>query len=55
LAKATTAKLETRIKESEEKIRNLNRTYQTEVEELKKKEQGYKKMKENALSSVWKS
>jgi len=31
-AKTTSAKLETRIKESEEKIRSLNRAYQAEVE-----------------------
>ena len=43
------------MKDSEEKIRNLNRTYNSEVEELKRKEQAFKKMKENAISSVWKS
>ena len=43
------------MKETEEKIRNLNRTYQSEVEELKKKEQAFKLLKENAISSIWKS
>lgn len=33
----------------------MNRTYNSEVEELKRKEQMFKKMKENATSSVWKS
>lgn len=37
LSKTTSSKLELRLKETEEKIRNLNRTYQSEVEELKKK------------------
>lgn len=29
--------------------------YQLEVEEFKKKEQSFKKIKENASSSIWKS
>ncbi len=55
LSKTTCSKLEARLKETEEKIRNLNRTYQSEVEELKKKEQAFKLLKENAISSIWKS
>ena len=55
LSKTTCSKLDSRLKETEEKIRNLNRTYQAEVEELKRKEQSFKKVKENAVSSIWKS
>ena len=33
----------------------MNRTYNSEVEELKRREQMFKKLKENAVSSVWKS
>ena len=47
--------LDTRLKETEEKIRNLNRAYNAELDDLKKREQGFKKFKENAISSVWKS
>jgi len=38
-------KLESKLKENEDKIKNLNKTYQTEVEELKKKEQAFKRYK----------
>jgi hypothetical protein len=55
LIKTTSTKLENRLKESDEKIRNLSRTYQVELEELKKKEQSFKRLKESAISSVWKS
>lgn len=55
LSKATASKLEAKLKESEEKIRSLNRTYLTEVEDMKKKEQNFKRVKQNVVSSIWKS
>lgn len=45
IAKAAVAKLEAKLKDSEEKNRNLNRICVTEVEEMKKKEQNFKKVK----------
>ena len=48
-------KVESRLKESEEKIKSLNRVYQTESEEFKKKEQHFKRVKESMANSIWKT
>jgi predicted nucleic acid-binding Zn-ribbon protein len=55
LLRANLAKVEGRWRESEDKIRSLNRSYQAESEEMRKKEQSFKRIKESVTSSIWKA
>jgi hypothetical protein len=55
LLKTNLAKVEARWREGEEKIRSLNRNYQAEAEEMRKKETGFKRLKESITSGQWKA
>ena len=55
LAKSTLSRVEAKLREAEERTVGLNRTYLSEVDSMKKKEQTFKKFKETLHRSLWKS
>ena len=53
VARSTITKMDAKIKDNEEKLRNTNKVYQAELEQLKKKESSHKNFKESVSTLQW--
>ena len=53
MARKAIATVEDRVKESEDKIRATTRTYQNEIEQMKKKEVANRNYRESVSNHYW--